>query len=394
MAAALEGLKVLDLTRTLAGPFCTMLLGDMGAEVIKVEEPANGDETRSWTPFWNGLSTFFAAFNRNKRSITLNLKDQRAVNICLQLARGADVMVESFRTGTADSMGIGYDAVNQVNPRIVYCSISGFGRTGPMADKPGYDLIVQGYGGLMSTTGEADGPPLRTGYSMVDLFTGMMAYGSIATALLARERSGAGQFLEASLLKGQVANMSYHAVAYLATGRVPGRMGSAHPSLVPYQAFPSADGHFILGCANDGLWKRLCPAIGLDDLTEHPKFQTNTHRVEHREELVSILTEHFQCRRTQEWLDTIGKAGVPCGPINRISDVVEDPQVLAREMMVSLPHPQVPDLRVPASPLKLSDTPPTMKMYPPGLGEHTDQVLSELGYTSTNVELLREQGVI
>ena len=206
-----------------------------------------------------------------------------------------------------------------------------------MADKPGYDLIVQGYGGLMSTTGEADGPPLRTGYSMVDLFTGMMAYGSIATALLARERSGAGQFLEASLLEGQVANMSYHAVAYLATGRVPGRMGQLIPAWFHTRRFHRPTAHFILGCANDGLWKRLCPAIGLDDLTEHPKFQTNTHRVEHREELVSILTEHFQCRRTQEWLDTIGKAGVPCGPINRISDVVEDPQVLAREMMVSYP---------------------------------------------------------
>ena len=394
MVAALDGIKVLDLTRTLAGPFCTMMLGDMGAEVIKVEEPSHGDETRSWFPFWNEESCQFLTFNRNKCSITLNLKNERAVDICLKLASQADVMIESFRTGTAERIGIGYEDVSRINPRIVYCSISGFGRTGPMADRPGYDLIIQGYSGLMSTTGEADGPPLRTGYSMVDLFTGMMAYGSIMTALFAREKSGKGQFVEASLLEGQVATMSYHAVGYLATGFVPGRMGSGHPSLVPYQAFPSSDGFFILGCGNDGLWRRLCPAIGRDDLTDDPKFKTNTDRVRHREELLPILTQHFRTRTNSEWLETIGDAGVPCGPINRVSDVVNDPQVLARDMMVPIPHPNVPDLKTPGSPLKLTDTPSSVRHYPPLLGEHNEEVLGNLGYSKEEVAQLKEEGAI
>ena len=394
MAAALDGIKVVDLTRTLAGPFCTMMLGDMGADVVKIEEPSHGDETRSWPPFWNEVSGQFLSFNRNKRSITLNLKDKRAVDICLKLASRADVMIESFRTGTADKMGIGYQDVKQLNPRIVYCSVSGFGRTGPLADKPGYDLIIQGYSGLMSTTGEPDGPPARTGFSLVDLFTGMMAYGSIMTALLNREKSGKGQYVEASLLEGQIATMSYHAVGYLATGRDPGRMGSGHPSLVPYQAFPSSDGFFILGCGNDGLWQRLCPAIGRDDLTDDPRFKTNSDRVRQRWELVSILSDHFQTRTTSEWVETIGNAGVPCGPINRISDVVTDPQVLSRDMMLSIPHPQVPDLKVPGSPLKLADTPPTVRHYPPSLGEHNEEVLTEMGYGKEEVVRFKDEGVI
>ncbi len=394
MVAALDGIKVVDLTRTLAGPFCTMMLGDMGADVVKIEEPSHGDETRAWTPFWNGVATQFLSFNRNKRSITLNLKDERAVEICLKLASQADVMIESFRTGALERMGLGYERVKSINPRIVYCSISGFGRTGPLADKPGYDLIIQGYSGLMSTTGEPDGPPLRVGFSLVDLFAGMMAYGSIMTALYAREASGEGQLIEASLLEGQVATMSYHATGYLATGRVPGRMGSGHPSLTPYQAFPSSDGFFILGCANDGLWRRMCPAIGRDDLTDDPRFKTNTDRVRHREELIAILSEHFRTRTTLEWVESIGDAGVPCGPINRVSDVVNDPQVLARDMMVSIPHPLVPELKLPGSPLKLAETPPSVRRYPPLLGEHNEEVLCELGYSKEELVRFKEEGVI
>ena len=394
MASALDGIKVIDITRTLAGPFCTMFLGDMGADVIKVEEPGHGDETRNWTPFWNDVGTQFLAFNRNKRSLTLNLKDQRSVQIFKDLAKDADVMLESLRTGTADRMGLGYDVISELNPRIVYCSVSGYGRTGPLADKPGYDLIIQGYSGLMSTTGEPDGPPLRTGYSLVDLFTGMMAYGSIVTALYNREHTGKGQYVEASLLEGQVAVMSYHAVGYLATGRVPGRLGSGHPSLVPYQAFPSSDGFFIIGCGNDGLWRRLCPAIGREDLMDHPKFQTNTLRVENRAEIVSILSEHTKSKTTAEWVDIITEAGVPVGPINRVSDVVVDPQVLAREMMVDLPHPRVPDLKVPGSPLKLSDTPPSYRRRPPEHGEHNEEILTDLGYSKDDISKLKEEGAI
>ena len=394
MAGALEGLKVVDLTRTLAGPFCTQLLGDMGADVIKIEEPSHGDETREWGPFWNGVSTQFISFNRNKRSIALNLRDRRAAEICLKLTKQADVMIESFRKGTTDRMGIGYSTVQELNPRIVYCAISGFGRTGPMADRPGYDLILQGYGGMMSTTGEANGPPMRVGYSMVDVFTGMMAYGAILSALIAREKTGKGQLVEASLLEGQVAAMSYHATGYLATGRVPGPMGSAHPALTPYQAFPTADGHFILGCANDGLWRRLCPAISRPELADDPRFSTNAQRVQHRTELISMLTELFLTRNTAEWVETISQAGVPCGPINQVSDVVNDPQVQAREMIVPLNHPRVADLRVPGSPLKLTETPATVRRHPPDLGEHTEEVLAELGYNSQEIDELKREGVI
>lgn len=371
-----------------------MMLGDMGAEVIKVEEPTKGDETRSWTPFWDEISVHFASFNRNKRSITLNLRDQRAVDICLKLAQDADVMIESYRAGTAARMGIGYQQVKQINPRIVYCSISGFGRTGPLADRPGYDLIIQGYGGLMSTTGEAEGPPLRAGYSVVDIFTGMMAYGSITTALLARAQSGEGQYLEASLLEGQIANMSYHAVAYMATGQVPIPMGSAHPSLAPYQCFPSADAYFIIGCGNDGLWQRLCPAIGCQRLAEDPKFKDNTSRVKNREELTAILSDLFKTKPSSHWLTLIENAGVPCGPINTVADVVDNPQIQARNMLVSIPHPQSPNLKVPGSPLKLAETPPTVRRYPPMLGEHNEEVLLELGYSAAEISSLKQDGAV
>ena len=394
MTVALEGIKVLDLTRTLAGPFCTMLLADMGADVVKVEEPSLGDETRSWTPFWNGVSTQFLAFNRNKRSVTLNLKDSRAIEVCLKLAKEADVLVESFRPGTLDRLGLGYDVIKRENPRIVYCSISGFGVTGPMGAKPGYDLIVQGYGGVMSLTGEPDGPPLRVGYSMVDLFTGMTAYGAVLTALMVRERTGEGQYLEASLLEGLVATMSYHAVGYLATGHEPKRMGSGHPAIVPYQAFPTADGDFILGCANDGLWRRMCPAIGCKDLTDDPRFKTNTDRVRNRQELVEILSDHFRTRSTVEWLEIIGDAGIPCGPIHTVPQVLSDPQVEARNMMVSVPHPQISDLRMPACPIKLYETPPTVRCHPPALGEHNNEVLSELGFSPQKIGTFRKEGVI
>ena len=394
MTVALGNIKVVDLTRTLAGPFCTMMLGDMGADVIKIEEPQLGDETRSWTPFWNGESTQFLSFNRNKRSLSVNLKEKEGVEIVLALAANADVMVESFRTGALDRMGLGYKEASRVNPRIVYCSISGYGRTGPLAEKPGYDLVIQGYGGLMHLTGEPDGPPLRVGFSLVDLFAGMMAYGSIMTALYSRETTGKGQWVEASLLDGQVATMSYHATAYLGTGVEPQRLGSGHPSIVPYQSFPAFDGYFILGCPNEGLWRRFCTAIQRPDLMEDPRFKTNTDRVDHRAECAEVLSEIFRTRPVAEWLDIISAAGVPCGPINRVSQVVNDPQVLARDMVVGVPHPNVPDFRTSGSPLKLADTPPNMRRPPPLLGQHNQEVLAEMGYTPEQIAELRRKGVI
>jgi len=394
MDVALGNIKVLDLTRTLSGPFCTMLLADMGADVVKVEEPSLGDETRSWTPFWNGVSTQFLAFNRNKRSITLNLKDRRAVEVALQLAKGADVLVESFRPDALNKLGLGYDVVNRENPGIIYCSISGFGTTGPMGSKPGYDLIVQGYGGLMDLTGEPDGPPVRVGYSMVDLFTGMMAYGAVLTALIAREQSGRGQYLEASLFESLVAAMSYHAVGFFATGNEPKRAGSGHPTIVPYQAFPTADGQFILGCANDGLWRRLCNALDCEELIADPRFKTNTDRVRNKDEIVKILSDLFSNRRTSEWLQIIGEAGIPCGPIQTIPQVLADAQVEARGMITSVPHPDITNLRMPACPMKLYGTPPTIRSHPPALGEHNDEILLELGFNSSEIATFRREGVI
>ncbi|HEU0021048.1 MAG TPA: CaiB/BaiF CoA-transferase family protein [Dehalococcoidia bacterium] len=394
MTSALENIKVVDLTRTLAGPFCTMMLGDMGADVIKIEEPEHGDETRSWTPFWNGESTQFVSFNRNKRSLSVNLKAQEGVEIVLSLARNADVIIESFRAGALDRMGLGYAAVQKLKPDILYCSISGFGRTGPMAEKPGYDLLIQAYSGLMNLTGDPDARPMRVGFSLVDLFTGMMAYGSIMTALYHRDRTGQGQWIEAALLDGQVAAMSYHAAAYLATGVEPQRMGSGHPSLVPYQSFPASDGFFIVGVANQGLWQRFCQAIQRPDLMEDPRFVTNDHRVTHRAECEQILSEVFRTRTVAEWVEIIGDAGVPCGPINRVSDVIADPQVMARNMVINIPHPNVPDLRVAGSPLKLTGTPPAVRRHPPLLGQHNEEVLTELGYDTQGIARLRKTGVI
>ena len=394
MPSALENVKVVDLTRTLAGPFCTMLLGDMGADVVKIEEPERGDETRSWTPFWNGESTQFVSFNRNKRSLSLNLREEEGLDIVRALAADADVMIESFRAGALERMGLGYGDICRINPGIVYCSISGYGRTGPMAEKPGYDLIIQAYSGLMDLTGDPDGLPLRVGFSLVDLFTGMMAYGSVVTALYHQRQTGQGQHIEAALLDGQVAALSYHATAYLATGVVPQRMGSGHPSLVPYQSFPASDGYFILGVANQGLWERFCAAIERPDLLADPRFQTNDDRVAHRAECVELLSGIFRTRTVAEWVEAIERAGVPCGPINRVDDVVNNPQVQARNMIAQLSHPNVPDLKIPNSPLKLAETPPNLRRPPPLLGQHNEEILAELGYGTEAVAELQRKGVI
>ena len=394
MAAALDKIKVVDLTRTLAGPFCTMLMGDMGAEVIKVEEPTGGDETRKWTPFVNGESTQFLTFNRNKRSLSVNLKEREGLKIVQDLAADADVMIESFRAGTLDRRGLGYEAIKKTNPGVVYCSISGYGRTGPMADMPGYDLLIQAYSGLMSLTGDPEGSPLRIGFSRVDLFTGMMAYGTILTALRQRDQTGKGQWVESALLDGQVAALSYHATGFMGTGVEPKRMGSGHPSLVPYQSFSASDGQFIIGCANQGLWERMCRAIGQDAMLDDPRYTTNTDRVEHRAECVGELSALFAQKTTAHWVDLIVEAGVPCGPINTVADVVSNPQVLARNMIAEVDHPNIPNLKFPGSPLKLTDSPATIRRVPPMLGQHNEEILEEAGYSPEKIADLKERGVL
>ena len=394
MPQPLENIKVVDLTRTLAGPFCTQNLADMGADIVKIEEPNDGDETRKWPPIWNGESTQFLSFNRNKRSLSVNLKSDEGLAIVKKLAAGADIMIESFRAGTLARFGLGYDDIRAVNPDIIYCTISGYGRTGPMASKPGYDLIIQAYSGLMHLTGEPDGAPQRVGFSLVDLFTGMLAFGSIVTALYHRDQTGEGQLIDAALLDGQVAAMSYHATGYIGTGVEPHRLGSGHPSLVPYQSFPASDGYFILGVANPNLWERFCHAIGHPELKDDPKFATNPDRVAHRAEMIDLLNGVFATNTVAHWVKVIDDAGVPVGPINKTSDVVADAQVKARDMFLPIDHPNVPDLRVPNSPIKLQGTPARLRRPPPLLGQHNDEVLAELGYAAADIAVLKNAGVI
>lgn len=394
LTSSLDGIKVLDLTRTLAGPFCTMMLGDMGAEVIKVEEPLRGDETRYWPPLWNGVSAHFLPFNRNKKSITLNLKNPKALEICLSLASQSDVLVENFKTDTVERLGLDYKTIQLRNPEIVYCSISGYGRTGPLANDPGYDLISQGYGGLMSVTGNPEGSPVRTGYSIGDLFTGMAAYGAITSALFSRERSGKGQYLETSLLESMVALMSYHATTYFATGTQPRRLGSAHPGVAPYQVFETKDGYLVIGVANDTQWHKLCQAMGLDHLSKDNRFDTNSNRVAHRKDLIEILNKYFAKKPTRIWITIIKEFGVPCAPINSIADVVNDPQVLARNMIIEMQHPQIPELKMPNNPMTLHGTPTEIRYPPPQLGEHNTEVLTSLGYTKTDITQLHNEQAI
>jgi formyl-CoA transferase/CoA:oxalate CoA-transferase len=371
-----------------------MNLGDMGADVIKVEEPTVGDETRQWSPYWDGESCFYLAVNRNKRNIAINLKHPQGAAVIKKLAARADVMIESFRTGTAEKMGLGYDAIAALNPRLVYCAISGFGRTGPLSRKAGYDLMVQAYSGLMSTTGEPNRTPLRVGFSLVDITCGWVAYGGIMTALYQREKTGRGQYVEASLLESMVSAASYHIVNYLATGNVPGPLGQGHPSLAPYQMFPTQDGRVMLGTANDGLWKRFCDVIDRRDLADDPRFQTNRDRVKHRDELIAILEDIFQTKTTAEWLRILEGANIPNAPVNTIADLVDDPQVAHRGMLVEVPHPTISGLRAPASPLKLSEAPASVRRHPPAKGEHTEEVLFELGYSKDDIASLEASGAV
>ncbi|KQL49546.1 hypothetical protein AN963_07350 [Brevibacillus choshinensis] len=392
---ALDGIRVLDLSRTLAGPFCTMLLGDMGADIIKVEQPEQGDETRSFTPpTWDGISSYYLASNRNKRSITVDLKSKEGKEIIFSLAKTVDVLVENFRTGTLDQLGLGYEQLKEMNPRLIYCSVSGFGRTGPEKNRAGYDLLLQGYGGLMSITGENGGSPVKVGTSIVDMNAGMFAIYGILSAMIAREKTGKGQFIDVSLLDGQVVLLNYLATSYFATGNPAGRLGTAHPSIVPYQAFAAKDGEIILAIANNRLWEKACQALRWDDLREDPRFCTNDERVAHRELLIRIIQERVSTMERQEIVEKLDGVGVPCGPIHTIDQVLNHPQVLAREMVLEVEHPVVKSLKMPGFPVKLSDTPAQVRRHPPLLGEHTDEVLSELGIDSAQIVEWREKKVI
>ncbi|WP_433183161.1 CaiB/BaiF CoA transferase family protein [Actinoallomurus sp. CA-150999] len=392
---ALEGVRVLDLSRILSGPFASMILADLGADVIKVEDTRKGDDTRQWgPPFQGDDAAYFLSVNRNKRSISVDLKTEKGRDAVQRLADRADVLLENFRPGTAARLGLGYEELSARNPGLVYASISGYGHTGPYAERAGYDAIAQAMSGIMSVTGESGGSPVRMGTSGADLGAGMWAVIGVLAALNARRQTGRGQHVDISLLDGQVAWLTYVAGGYFATGETPRRYGSAHPSIVPYQALPTADGHLMVAVGNDGLWRRFADAVGLGHLADDPRFATNPDRVQNREELLTLLEEALAARTSDEWTEILTEAGVPAGPINTVPEALSHPQVLAREMVVETEHPGAGRLRMLGSPIKLSAQPPAVRSAPPGLGEHTDEVLAELGLTAEEIAAMREEGAI
>jgi crotonobetainyl-CoA:carnitine CoA-transferase CaiB-like acyl-CoA transferase len=387
MAGALEGIRVLDLTRILAGPYATMMLADLGAEVIKIEIPGKGDDTRGWgPPFVEGESTYFMSINRNKKSLTLDMK---------KLIVQSDVVAENFRPGTMEKLGFGYERIREINPRIVYASVSGFGHTGPLAKRPGYDVVVQGEGGVMSLTGTPDGPPTKVGVSVADITAGMLAAHGILAALVARERTGTGQKVDIGMLDGQVALLTYQAGIFFATGKAPKRRGNAHPSIVPYETFACADGFINLGVGNDSLWEKFCEVTGQGELAHDPRFVKNADRVQHHDELKAILDEMFAAHPRDYWLEKLDDAGIPCGSINTLDQVLTHPQVLAREMVVEVNHPVAGPTKLTGAPIKLSETPTEVRTPPPLLGEHTEEILSGvLGLASSDIKGLQAEKVV
>lgn len=394
MSGPLEGIRVLELSRHLAGPFASMTLGDLGADVVKVEPPGRGDDTRSFPPYWNGESTYYLSANRNKRSITIDLATEAGQDVARSLAMQSDILIENFRPGTTERWGLGYEQLREINPRLIYCTISAVGSDGPDSNRSGVDLLMQAYGGLMSITGEEHGAPVRVGTSVVDLTAGANAVQGILAALYLRERTGKGQRIESSLLEGQVSWLTYHAVAYFASGEAPGRLGSFHASVAPYGAFPTNDGYLVVAVATDALWRRFCGALEHPELVEDPRFAKNVERCANRDELHAVLLPILAERSAAAWADAMDQAGVPCSPVNTLDTVLSLPQVLHREMVVDIPREDLPDLRLPGVAIKLSDTPGSVRMPPPRLGEHADEILAELGYDTERIAELREQKII
>lgn len=376
---ALAGVRVLDLSRVLSGPFATMTLADLGADVIKIESPEAGDDTRAWgPPFQGDQSAYFLSVNRNKRSVALDLKSAEGRSAARALADQADVIVENFRPGTAARLGLGYDEISQSNPGVVYASISGYGQTGPDAHRAGYDAIAQGRSGLMSVTGQPGGDPVRVGISPADLTAGMWALVGTLAALYRRQHTGIGQWVDISLLDGQVSWLTYVAGGYFATGKVPRRHGSAHPTIAPYQGFPTADGNVVLAVGNENLWRRFVRAAGLDHLADDLRFALNADRVQNRDELVVLLNERLSTRPTAEWVALFDDAGVPVGPISTIDEVMVDPQILARDMILEVEHPTAGTVKMLGCPIRMSGNPVSLRLPPPLLGEHTDEVLADI----------------
>lgn len=393
----LDGIRVIDLSRVLAGPYCTMLLGDLGADVIKIEVPGRGDDTRHWGPPFaeGGESAYFLCTNRNKRSMTLNLKSEHGLEILKALIRQGDVLIENFKMGTLERWGLSYDELQRLRPGLIYCTITGYGYTGPDRHRPGYDFIIQAQGGIMSITGPADGEPYKVGVAIADITTGLFTANAILASLYARERTGAGQRIDISLLDSQVAWLANVASNYLVSGQVPARYGNAHASVVPYQVFKASDRYFAFAVGNDGQWRRFCQAVERSAWIEDDRFSTNTARVENRETLIPLLDELFAQRTVDEWLSKLEEIGIPAAPINTIDRVFAEPQVQARGMRVEIPHPTVGTLSMVGSPLNISTAPPQVRYPPPLLGQHTDKILQTvLNYDETTIQSLRQAGVV
>ena len=391
----LDDIFVLDLSRILSGPFCTMMLGDMGATVVKVEAPPPGDDTRLWgPPFINGISTYFLSINRNKRSIGLNLKSPQGQEVLWKLVDRADVLVENFRPGVLDKLGFGFDAVSARNPRLIYASISGYGQTGPYRNRPGYDVVAQGESGIVDLTGEPDRQPVKVGASIADVVAGLYAYQGILLAMVARHRTGKGQRVDIALLDGMISTLTYQAESYLATGKSPTRLGTRHPSIVPYETFETRDGFVNIGAANEKQWQNLCRALDTPDLAFDPRFNTMAGRISNYNELRAILDAKLRKLTRAEAFELLAKYELPVGPINTVAEVLEDPHIHAREMVKELTHPEYGPLRYVGIPVKLSDTPGELQGPPPRFGEHNRNVLAELGYDEDAIDRLAMSNVI
>ena len=394
-ALALEGIRVVDCSRVLAGPFCAMLLSDLGADVIKVEDTGSGDESRTWPPHKDGESAAFLVINRNKRDIALDLKQPEGVEALKRLVAGADVLIENFRTGTMESFGLGYDTLAALNPGLVYCSISAFGRTGPRKDGAGYEALMQAFSGIMSITGEPGGPPVRCGISFLDLTTGIFSAFGIVSAIHHRTRTGLGQRVDASLLETAVGLLNYHAEGFLLTGALPQALGSSHPSVVPYRNFRCQDGQWVfVAAANDRLWQRLAPALGLAALTEDPRFKSNPERVKNRKDLEAALEAAIGRHDREALLAMLEKAGVPATPVNTVDQVIKDAQTAARSMIERAHHPRLGDIPVIGTPVKFSRMRAGVRSAAPLHGQHTDEVLAEHGYDTAAIAALREKKVV
>ena len=396
MSGPLAGYRIIDVTQMLSGPMATMILGDQGADVIKVEHPRGGDDTRSWPPFYEGgESTYFQSVNRNKKSLTLDLKLEEGKKILRRLVERSDIFIQNFRPGTIERLGFGYEECSALNPRLIYASISGYGQSGPSRERPAYDILLQAEGGLMSITGEQEGNSCKTGIAIADLTTALFAIQGILLAVIAREKSGRGQFIDMAIQDGQAALMSHAAGNFFGTGKPPGRMGNRHPSICPYRDFACSDGVLIVAAANDSLWDRFARTIGRDDLAENPKWKTNDGRVKGRDELEAEIEKILATKTRAEWGNIISNAGIPCGPVKDIGEVASDPQILHRDMVVEIDHAKTGVLKMMGIPVKLSETPGEVKLPPPILGEHTEEILRDLlGQPPEAVESLREQGVI